>query len=587
MRILLFTSLALALSAQDPIPLQAPIQRVRLHPTEAWITRSGKVQLPGPGTHRVVIKDLPPGLKVEDLQASARGFAGLKLGDLTASSEVRVVKETPEWKKLDAEREALMRRRDALEAKNESAKQVLGFLKALQAAQDKEISSRMTCSIPDTEALLNLTRGLEGRMDELLRGERERKHELEKLAEEEGRIAAELKKRAGDQQEGPGSVTLELSCSQAGPAEVDLSYRTKASRWRPVYEARLSEDRKHLSFALFAVVTQNTGEAWNRVRLEISTARPSSALQLASYATGQALDWGTILSQPAPVRTDPAGPRTMGNNIMYRIDGINVKDDAGGGSLYQPLQDSIEDISVSSNYATWTPSTPRPEAIVVTANTIEQAPGLVHTFLVEGLKDVQSDGEPHRFKVLVKEVDPSLVVFTAPRLDPSAALLARFEAPEGLPLFLGSPVVRFLGNQRMGEAPMAIPPSGQPFSLSFGPYKSLRVSFQRLGQKQETVGGFLRDRQWTLDERMELDNDGNETLDMEVQDRILKPGSHHVKTSLLPGFEPGSIETIPGVRCWKFRLDPKSHKTLKVPVSIRAPKEGYVVGLEGVTLGQP
>jgi len=37
---------------------------------------------------------------------------------------------------------------------------------------------------------------------------------------------------------------------------------------------------------------------------------------------------------------------SQGNNVMYRIDGINVKDDAGGGSLYQPLQDSIEDIQV-------------------------------------------------------------------------------------------------------------------------------------------------------------------------------------------------------------------------------------------------
>jgi len=37
---------------------------------------------------------------------------------------------------------------------------------------------------------------------------------------------------------------------------------------------------------------------------------------------------------------------SAGNQIMYRIDGINVKDDAGGGSLYQPLQDSIEDIQV-------------------------------------------------------------------------------------------------------------------------------------------------------------------------------------------------------------------------------------------------
>ena len=118
---LLLPVLTLMLSAQEPILLEAPIQRVRLHPDEAWVTRIGKLRLPAAGTHRIQVAGLPAGLRVEDLQASARGAAGLRLGDLSVTSDVRVVTETPEWKALEGEREALREKRDLIESQGEAA----------------------------------------------------------------------------------------------------------------------------------------------------------------------------------------------------------------------------------------------------------------------------------------------------------------------------------------------------------------------------------------------------------------------------------------------------------------------------------
>ena len=34
---------SLCLLAEAPLPLTAPIQRVRLHPDEAWVTRVGRI----------------------------------------------------------------------------------------------------------------------------------------------------------------------------------------------------------------------------------------------------------------------------------------------------------------------------------------------------------------------------------------------------------------------------------------------------------------------------------------------------------------------------------------------------------------
>jgi uncharacterized protein (TIGR02231 family) len=230
-------------------------------------------------------------------------------------------------------------------------------------------------------------------------------------------------------------------------------------------------------------------------------------------------------------------------------------------------------------------SPPKPlDAEEATASVIEEASGLAATFLLEGRKDVPSDGEPHRFKVQIKEIEPEMVLFTTPRLDATAFLVARFSAPGGLPLFPNSPVVRFAGNQRLGEAPLAVPPAGQPFSLGYGPFKSVRAAFRHVDAKLEQVGTFTKDRQWTLRERIEISNDSTEDLNVEVQDRILKSTSDQVKITLLPDFTTGWIETLPGVRTWKLKLPAKGQTAIQMPVAIRTPREGVITGLEELDL---
>ena len=563
---LLLPALSLLLSAQEPIQLEAPIQRVRLHPDEAWVTRIGKLHLPGAGTHRIQVAGLPAGLRVEDLQASARGAAGLRLGDLSVTSDVRVVTETPEWKKLEAERENLREQRDQLESRNEAAQQELAFLKNVQATQDKELSARLTYSAPNALGVLELGRNLQARMAELLAGERKTKRDLEKLSKEEARVAAAMKLRSSDRRSAPSRVTLELSSSQEGSAEVELGYRTRTAKWRPLYEARLAEDRKKLDLLLYASVTQNSGESWDGVRLEISNARPSRDLSIQVYSGATEVGWEKERPQPVAERSEEY-ERKKGEG-MAKAQMLNYS------------RESLAPIPPPP------PPPPTMEATESTATMIEEASGLAATFLVEGRKDVPSDNEPNRFKVMMKEVEPTLNVFASPRLDPTAFLLARFTAPGGLPLFPGSPVVRFSGNQRLGEAPLVIPTAGQPFSLGFGPYKSVRVAFRKVDLKLEQVGTFSKERQWSLSERIEVDNDGGDTLDLEIQDRVLKAGSDQVKLTLLPAFAANWTEPTPGVRSWKFKAAPKEHRVLELPITLRAPKEGHLTGLEDLDLPQ-
>jgi len=219
------------------------------------------------------------------------------------------------------------------------------------------------------------------------------------------------------------------------------------------------------------------------------------------------------------------------------------------------------------------------------AATLEEAQGLATTFTLDGTKEVPADGEPHRFRVVARDLAPDLRLMAVPRLDPTVYQVARFATPSGIPLFPGAAIVQFAGTVRLGQTHLAMPSPGQPFELGFGPYRGVRVSYTRVDARKEQVGTFTKERQWTLKEKFEAANDTAEPVEVEVQDRILKSTVEQLKIAASPDTTPGE-ERSPGVRTWTLRLQPKKGATVQLGTVIKAPLEGVLTGLEGLRLPQ-
>ena len=560
---LLFPTLSLCLAAQTPTTLDAPIVRVRLHPDEAWVTRVGEVRITGAGTAKLVVKDLPPGLGLDDLRVSAKGPEGSRLGDLAVNSEVRVVTETPEYKALLKEREGLRDRRDALEAEGESLNQELTFLRNLQSTYDKDVSLKLVNAPPSTASILEMGKGIQTRTNEILTRDRRRKREMEKLVLDERRLDAEMQKQSGGQRSAPTRVTVEMTTPKAGDVLLELSYRTRAARWVPTYEARLSSDRKKLEMVLFAAITQSSGEAWDGVKLEISNTRASRSLDVPRYSAGQDVAWQAPKLERDEAKTSSLDRKKAVGNFAPGV--------TSGGSAAQNTYAATAVMVVASEDE---------------ASVIEEAQGLATTFNLDGAKDVPSDGEPHRFKVLAKDIEPELVLTATPRLDPSAYQVARFATPSTFPLFPGAAIVQYAGTQRLGQTQLWVPSAGQKFELGFGPYRGLRVSFARVDVKKEQVGTFSKERQWTLREKLEASNDTSEPLDIELHDRALRSTVENIKITSLPESTQGFQERVPGVRTWTLHVGPKATDTVNLGTLIKAPLEGSISGLEGLNLPQ-
>ena len=55
--------------------------------------------------------------------------------------------------------------------------------------------------------------------------------------------------------------------------EMILSYMVRNAAWKPLYDVRVSRAGRSVSLSYHATITQSTGEAWNDVELELSTAK--------------------------------------------------------------------------------------------------------------------------------------------------------------------------------------------------------------------------------------------------------------------------------------------------------------------------
>jgi len=552
----LFPCLALTLAAQAPSPLTAPIRRVRLHPDEAWVTRVGLVKVAGAGVHRLLLRDLPAGLVLEDVRVAARGPQGTRLGDVSLGTEPRKVTETAEYRALKAEREAARDRQDVLEAEGEALARELTFLSGLQAGYDKEISARLTSTLPGAAPVVELSKGLETRLAEVLTRDRRRKRDLEKVKEEARRLDEELRQRAAERNASPGQATVEVGTPGSGEVEVEFSYRTRGARWEPAYEARLSGDGAKLELVLFATVRQGTGEDWTGVQVEITNARASRSLAVARY------DGPGLLAYREPMSSAAAVVEVLGKSRAE----MKSKAMMNNQMLLSP--------GVAASV----------EAVAEEASPLEEAKGLAATWSLEGTKDIPADDEPHRFRMLSRELEPAMALLATPRLDPTVARVARFPVPDGIPLFPGAPVVHFAGTQRVGQAPLEMPDPGAPFQFGFGPYRGVRVELRRVETLKEAVGTFTKETQWTLRERMEVSNDTAEAVSVELQDRELKPASDQVKVTVLPEATPAKEGLVPGVRTWVLPVPSKGKASVALGFQIRIPAGGILVGADELHL---
>lgn len=267
-------------SPQEPMTLEAPVRRVRLHPDHAWITRRGVLQVGEAGSQRVWIRDLPTWVSLDDVRIAVRGPAGTRMGEVTLQRLTRPFTASPEWNRLSKELESVTNALEKLQHREQSSTLAETLFSELSEVQLSETRRLMASGGVKAQTLVDLVTALEVRRLELARGKFELDQSRAKLESQQAELQAALGRLQQEAEARPIRVGVDLEASRSGPVEVELSYRSQAASWSPTYEARLNADRTRMELVLLAAVRQQTEEDWQGVALELATQQASGALEM-------------------------------------------------------------------------------------------------------------------------------------------------------------------------------------------------------------------------------------------------------------------------------------------------------------------
>lgn len=243
-------------------------------------------------------------------------------------------------------------------------------------------------------------------------------------------------------------VTLEAENDADAEIPVSVSYATRCASWKPRYDALADESAGTIDFAYNGVISQNTGEDWNDVKLTLSTAQP----QIGAF----------------PPNTRPVSVR--GKRIVPETDRQIVVESAAEARIETGDQRALFSAPEFRDNGG-----EKPQAL----STV-RAQGASITFEIAGTHDVPSGGRPHQVAIARKVFENvRLRCEAAPARRGDVYFRADMKNETPYPILAGEIAISrgsgFVGNSKLAYAPVN---ANVPFFA--GTVEGLSVAVEKL-----------------------------------------------------------------------------------------------------------
>ncbi len=289
------------------------------------------------------------------------------------------------------------------------------------------------------------------------------------------------------------SAIVLLQAQQPGSATVELAHDVPGARWVPVHEARLDESKATVAWTARAQVVQQSGEAWNDVKLTLSTARSSLGLTPPSLV---------------PVRLDPV--------MVDARKSAEITSDMRAPSASAGLDRGIAQAPSEDAWGT-----------NLEGADLVSGSGPVR-FEIRAPATIPSDGSVHSVTISKKSFAAELDFQSIPLMSPHVFRRAKLMNPAGAPLLAG-PVSCFREGAYVGDGRVKRIAGGQSFSQHFGSEGRIRVRKEEIDDHSGAAGTFTKDLKLEKAFRITVESVLPDSVSFELVDRI--------PVSTLPGVE--------------------------------------------------
>jgi len=308
-------SLTLSLYLAAPLAVAQPVSKSAAIPSRVALD-SATVYLRGAQLDGTVTLDVPAGDSEWVLQGVSGGMDADSLA-LGTRADVVVLSSTftpalegdddalsPEARKARDQLDAAMARTARIEARQAVIDEQLALLKENRRAGNKD-GAVAAAEVSRMLALLDTT------MQQALVERAANEQRLARAQAEQERAQQMFEEISAQGFQRAGTLTLALHSQQATRATFLLSYWVDDAGWVPSYDLQVRRVGQPVTLVQKARIFQNTGIAWNQVRLTLSSGNPARGSQAPELSTWQV---GVRDPQPAGVLGGayaPAAPAAL------------------------------------------------------------------------------------------------------------------------------------------------------------------------------------------------------------------------------------------------------------------------------------
>ncbi|KAF7306479.1 hypothetical protein MIND_00439200 [Mycena indigotica] len=433
---------------------------VNLYSSRAEVTRLFKLKLAA-GHNTVKVVDLPSSLESETLRVEGRGSATIH--DVAVK---RIEREhTP----------TLSHKLNELNANQEEISDALARTERSIATLKQYLNSLNVQHLPVTD-LDDVLLRCEATGERLDRKKKDLKADLDRLDDE---IALETDRlyTPQDDEKLRMSASVGVFAAEAGDVEIALIYTIPDATWTAFYNIRVDMNTEESSVKLIykAAVTQNTGEPWDNVPLQLETSTPTFGLGLPTLNP-----WNLSVGAPPssslilPAAVIPPPP--------------------------PPLARAAPAPMVRTRRAA--ASSP----VMAVASTFVSSKGNISaTFRVPGLVSIPCDGQAHNFTIVELDLKAAMSWVSVPKVDPKAHLSARVMNASEYTLLSGEASIyvdgSFISRSR-------IPPVSpqESFDCPLGLDPSVRITYHPVLKGRTQSGFYTKISTHTFSQRITVHN---------------------------------------------------------------------------------
>jgi uncharacterized protein (TIGR02231 family) len=536
----------------DPqaLTLTSSIRRVTVYSDRALVTREAPVKL-GAGPTVYVFKQLPGW--VDDSSVRAATTAG-RIVDVRVTRSYLAQATELSYRQAEAESRDLAGRMGALDDElkvlDAQAKQV----EDIKAFSLDKLNKDVVAGNVGVNTYAGVVDFISKTLRETAKARRAVQREREQLTPE---IAAS--KRRFDDLHGltqleETRVFVTVQGTTPADGQLALSYMLPGATWEPVHELRAAgSDPTSVELTSFAVVTQASGEDWDRAELTFSTQSSTAAARIPEL---EALTLGdtraatqTLERQSASFSRAEAAFKGQNRLWNKRVESSDVG--SNFEEIYQTNFDYLQ---------------------VVQSKTVQifqslQQRGTTAQFKATSTTKVRADGRSVRAPIGRAQLRAKQSIVAAPERSLNAAQTLELRNESGQPLLPGS-VALYQAGAFLGMTNLDFVADGEPFAVFLSVADQVKLT-RALDKKHSSLVRKQR-TQMQLAFVVTVENLSSRVVSLKLADRIPVSEEKDIVISgvkITPEVKPDSK----GILRWPLTLQPKESRKFEIQYQIEYP----------------